>query len=161
MTDPALPPVRFVALPTSEARALQTGGPDAHGQTPERKVSDGSGNPCRHCLRDIPEGAGMLVLAHRPFRALQPYAETGPIFLCADPCDRFEGEGTPPALAGRETKLLKGYAADERIVYGTGRIVPTERLAAEAAATLRDPRVAFVHLRSARNNCYQARVDRA
>lgn len=78
--------IRFSPIPTDTARALQTGGLDAYGMLPERKLSDGGGNPCRHCLGMIPEGAEMLVLAHRPFPALQPYAETGPIFLCAAPC---------------------------------------------------------------------------
>lgn len=72
--------MRFVAIPTEVARAYQAGGLDANGQVPERKLSDGGGNPCRHCLKMIPEGAGMLVLAHRPFPAPQPYAEVGPIF---------------------------------------------------------------------------------
>lgn len=84
--------MRFVAIPTEIARAYQAGGPDANGQRPEHKVSDGGGNPCRHCLRMIPEGAGMLVLAHRPFPAPQPYAEMGPIFLCAGPCAAGGGE---------------------------------------------------------------------
>ena len=56
---------------------------------------------------------------------------------------------------------MKGYSADDRIVYGTGRIVPTGEVEAYAEAVLADPRVAYVHVRSARNNCYQMRIDRA
>ena len=77
---------RFSAIPSEIAHHYRSGGMDANGQVPERIVSDGAGNPCRHCLKMIPKGAGMLVLAHRPFPALQPYAEVGPIFLCADAC---------------------------------------------------------------------------
>ncbi|MGB4910282.1 MAG: DUF1203 domain-containing protein, partial [Tabrizicola sp.] len=73
--------MRYVAIPTSVVRALQAGGVDANGQVPERQRAEGGGNPCRHCLKMIPEGAEMLVLAHRPFPAPQPYAEVGPIFL--------------------------------------------------------------------------------
>ena len=76
--------MRFLALPTDTVRALRAGAPDAHRRAPERAVSDGGDNPCRHCLTEIPEGRGMLVLAHRPFTTPQPYAESGPIFLCAD-----------------------------------------------------------------------------
>ena len=46
-------------------------------------------------------------------------------------------------------------------MYGTGAVVPTGRIRAEAEARLSDPRVAYLHLRSARNNCYQLRIDRA
>jgi hypothetical protein len=57
--------------------------------------------------------------------------------------------------------ILRGYGANDRIVYGTGAVVPTDRLRAEAEARLNDPRVAYVHVRSARNTCYQLQIDRA
>ena len=152
--------VTFTALPTDEVRALRAGGPDAYGLPPEATVSVGPGNPCRHCLGFVPEGRPMLILAHRPFPCLQPYAETGPVFLCGDGCDRHE-DGRPPILDGTPEYLVKGYSADHRIVYGTGRIVPTGEIEAHAEDVLADPRVAYVHVRSARNNCYQLRIDRA
>ena len=151
--------MRFVAIPTEVARAYQAGGPDANGQRPEHRVSDGGGNPCRHCLRMIPEGAGMLVLAHRPFPAPQPYAEVGPIFLCADPCPAG-GDAALPAVLAAPDYIVRGYGADDRIVYGTGGVVATDRIAARAEELLADPRVEYVHVRSARNNCFQCRIDR-
>lgn len=151
--------MRYVAIPTAVVRALQAGGRDANGQVPERTVSDGCGNPCRHCLRMIPEGAGMLVLAHRPFPSLQPYAEVGPIFLCADPCAAGGGTALPEALAAPDY-IVRGYGTDDRIVYGTGGVVATGAIGIRAAELLGDPRVAYVHVRSARNNCFQVRIDR-
>ena len=152
--------LHFTPIPTATVRAYQAGRPDANGQTPERKISDGPGTPCRHCLQNIPKGAEMLVLAHRPFPAPQPYAELGPIFLCADECEAGGGEALPEILSS-PTYIVRGYGPDDRIVYGTGDVVPTDSLAAEAAQRLNDPRIAYVHVRSARNNCYQVRVDRA
>jgi len=153
--------MKFTALPTDVVRALQAGGPDANGQTPERRQSDGSGTPCRHCLRDVPKGAEMLILAHRPFPTLHPYAETGPIFLCADPCERGGGTDVPVILKTAPDYLIKGYSADDRIVYGTGAVVPSGDVPARAAQILEDARIAYIHVRSARNNCYQARIDRS
>jgi hypothetical protein len=155
-------PVRFVALPTDIARAYRNGAPDANGMPPERAVSDGGGNPCRHCLHYIPKDAGMLILAHRPFPAPQPYAESGPIFLCADDCPRWQGDDVPPIFKRQgEERLVKGYNADDRIVYGLGKVVPVAEVAARAEAVLTDPRVAYVHVRSATNNCYTCRIDPA
>ena len=154
--------LRFVAIPTETARAYRADAPDANGQAPERAVSDGGGNPCRHCLSFIPKGAPMLILAHRPFEMAQPYAESGPIFLCADECSRWEGEGVPPILThseGCEDRLVKGYSADDRIVYGLGRVVPVTELTAQAGEVLADPRAAYVHIRSSTNNCFTCRVD--
>lgn len=156
--------MRYVAIPTDVVRAYQAGGLDANGQVPERKVSDGGGNPCRHCLKMIPEGAEMLVLAHRPFPGLQPYAEVGPIFLCAEPCvagggDAVAGGARPDVLASPDY-IVRGYGADDRIVYGTGGVIATEAIPDRAGELLDDTRVAYVHVRSARNNCYQVRIDR-
>jgi hypothetical protein len=155
-------PIIFTPIPIETARRYQAGGPDANGQTPERAMSDGDGNPCRHCLRMIPAGAAMLILAHRPFLDLQPYAEAGPIFLCADPeaCPETGPDAARPEVLASPDYILRGYSADHRIVYGTGAVVPTDRLEIEAEARLADPRVAYLHVRSARNNCYQVRIDR-
>lgn len=150
------------ALDSDVVAALRAGGPDAYGRPAERgAVSDGAGVPCRHCLRDVPAGREYLVLAHRPFPEPQPYAETGPIFLCADDCRRWQGGGLPPVLKTSPDYLLKGYSAGHRIVYGSGRVVAAGEVPVHAARVLDDPRVAFVDVRSARNNCFLLRLRRA
>ena len=153
--------MRFVALPTDVVRQYQLGGPDANGQAPERQLCTGSGNPCRHCLAMIREGADMLVLAHRPFPTPQPYAELGPIFLCADPCARGGGGSVLPEVLASPDYIVKGYGANDRIVYGTGGVVATDAIPARAEALFADPEVTYLHVRSSRNNCYQCRIDRA
>lgn len=153
--------VRFVSLPTEIARAYQAGALDANGQKPERHISDGDGVPCRHCQRDVAAGEAYLILAYRPFGEAQPYAEVGPIFLHAEPCERYPVTGETPAMfLQRGRYLLKGYHPNDRIYYGTGRIVPSADIAAAAAEILARPDVAYVHVRSALNNCYQCRIER-
>jgi hypothetical protein len=153
--------MHFHALPTETVRALQSGAPDAHGDPCERTVSDGIGTPCRHCLMDVPAGAGMLILAHRPFATLHPYAECGPIFLCADACGRGGDDGALPAILRTSPEyLVKAYDRRERIIYGTGAIVPSDAIAARAGDLLEEPEVAFVDVRSARNNCFLTRITR-
>ncbi len=154
--------LRFEAMPSDVVHAYQAGAPDANGQPPERHLSDGPGNPCRHCLTDVAPGKPMLILAHRPFPALQPYAEVGPIFLHAEACGRYDAAaGVPPILRLRERLLVRGYGANHRILYGTGQVIATADLEAAATALLERPEVAYLHLRSASNNCYQCRIERA
>ena len=152
--------MQYIALPTETVRALQSGAPDANGLMPERHISNGSANPCRHCLRDIPKGAEMLILSYRPFDDLHPYAETGPIFLCADACAQGGWHQVPDILQTSPDYLVKGYSADDRIVYGTGAIVAATHIEAHAAQVFTDRKVTYLHVRSARNNCYQVRMDR-
>lgn len=156
------PTIRFQALPTALVRALQTGAPDANGQAPERHISDGQGVPCRHCLQDVAAGAPYLILAHRPFPKPQPYAEIGPIFLHAEACPRHpESAELPAPLARRPRHLVKAYRADDRIYYGKGEIVAPDQLVALARKLLADPEIAYLHVRSALNNCFTCRIDRA
>ena len=152
--------IKITALPTDIVHALQNGGPDSHGQPAEHSISDGGGNPCRHCLKYIPKGAEMLILAHRPFPAAQPYAETGPIFLCAKPCKRHQDDHIPEIFSQSPDYLIKGYNREDRIVYGTGIVVGKDQMMQQANEIFMNEQVNYIHIRSSRNNCYQARVDR-
>jgi len=152
--------IRFIAMPTTLARHYQDGGADANGQTPEVHVSDGDGMPCRHCLENIKSGDKYLILSHRPFPAPQPYAETGPIFVHADPCERYPETADMPQMF-RETRdyILRGYSCHDRIVYGTGGVVAAADIPNRASELLGRDDVAYVHMRSARNNCFQCRIE--
>ena len=104
-------PIKFIAMPTEEARASQAGALDANGQAPERHISDGDGVPCRHCQRDVAAGEPYLILAYRPFPEPQPYAEVGPIFLHEEPCERYPSTDATPRMFMKPGRryLLKGY----------------------------------------------------
>ena len=49
---------------------------------------------------------------------------------------------------------------DDRIVYGTGQVVASAELEAEAEKIFALPGVTYVHVRSAQNNCYTCRIER-
>jgi len=156
-----MPDLKYIALDTRTTEQARAGEPDAYGMPAERHISDGSGNPCRHCLADIAEGLPFLTLAYRPFPDKQAYAEIGPIFLHADACPRHEETGDLPRIfVDRSQVLVRGYTADHRIAYGTGRIVATQDLADAATKILADAAIAYVHVRSASNSCFQCRIDR-
>ena len=153
--------IRFRPLPTDDVRALQDGASDAYGLPPERRISDGDGVPCRHCLRNVAQGEPYLVLAYRPFPALQPYAETGPIFLHAERCaPAAQTDVLPDLFRATPDYIVRGYGHDDRIVYGTGGVVASNRICQRAHDLLARPEIAYLHMRSARNNCYQCRIDR-
>ena len=153
----------FSGMPSGVAAAYRAGAPDANGQAPERKISDGDGVPCRHCLGYVEAGAPYLVLGYRPFPAPQPYAETGPVFLHEDACPAYDpAQGLPPRNRNsKNQQILRGYDVDDRIVYGTGMVVEADSIEREAAAMLARADVAYVHMRSATNNCFTLRIDRA
>ena len=92
---------------------------------------------------------------------MQPYAETGPIFLCAEECDRApETDVLPDLFRPTPDYIVRGYGPDDRIVYGTGAVVPTHKICGRAHDLLSRDDIAYLHIRSARNNCYQCRIER-
>ncbi|MEL6681406.1 MAG: DUF1203 domain-containing protein [Pseudomonadota bacterium] len=137
---------------------LRAGGADAYGNPAERAISTGPGTPCRSCLRKVPEGAEMLICAARPFADLHPYAETGPVFFCAEDCTPFSGDGIPEIFDNAPDFLVKAYDANDRIIYGTGQITPKAQVPDYAAQLFGRKDVAYVDVRSARNNCFLTRI---
>jgi hypothetical protein len=151
--------LRYSGMPTALATAYRAGMPDANGQAPERHISADGSEPCRHCLGTVGKGEAYLVLGYRPFPAPQPYAETGPVFIHADECPAHEG-GFPARELSGGGRILRGYGENDRIVYGTGVVVGNGEIEAKAAEILSRPDVAYLHMRSAANNCFTLRIDR-
>lgn len=151
--------LRYSGMPSAAAAAYRAGLPDANGQVPERHVSAEGGEPCRHCLGTIAAGEAYLILGYRPFPAPQPYAETGPVFIHAEACPAPDG-AFPERERGGSGRILRGYGADDRIVYGTGTVVDNGAIETTAERILARADVAYVHMRSAANNCFTLRIDR-
>ena len=151
--------IKFEPMDAATAARLRGGGPDAYGNPPERRMSDGAGVPCRRCMKLVGQGEPYLIVAWRPFAATHAYAETGPVFLHADPCEPDAGveHGLPEFLTSPDY-ILRGYDADERIVYGTGGVIAREAIPARIEELLGQPAVEAVHIRSSRNNCYHCRA---
>ncbi len=146
-------------IPSEEVERIRHGGPDANGQRAVTRLAEGVANPCRHCLALISEGDEKLVLAYRPFDSLQPYAESGPIFLHATACDRYESDCLPAWFDFMDPAIIRGYGSDDWIRYETGDVVRGAALTAACQRILADATVAYVHIRS-KFNCFQCRVDR-
>jgi len=146
-------------IETGEHARLLGGGLDDNGQPPLRRIAEGPANPCRHCLELIAPGDEKLVLAHRPFPERQPYAETGPIFLHAKSCARYEAGELPGWFAFLDPAAVRGYDRGDWIVYETGAVVRGAEIGAACARILARPDIAYAHVRS-KFGCFQCRVDR-
>jgi hypothetical protein len=151
--------LRVRGIPTDEVSRFRGGEPDANGQPALLRTADGRANPCRHCIGLIAEGDTKLVLAYRPFDRLQPYAETGPIFLHKDPCEHYDREALPAWFDHLDPAVVRGYGNDDWIRYETGDVVRGRELTLACRSILRDTTVAYIHIRS-KYNCFQCRVDR-
>ena len=146
-------------IESEEVDAIRGSAADANSQPALTRTAEGSANPCRHCLGLIAEGEEKLVLAYRPFSAVHPYAEVGPIFLHKQPCIRYESESLPRWFDFMDPAILRGYGKDDWIRYDTGSVVSGAELTDACRRILADDSIAYVHIRS-KFNCFQCRVDR-
>jgi hypothetical protein len=149
--------VRGIA--SEQVDRIRAGAPDANGQPALTRVAEGLANPCRHCLGLIAEGEEKLVLAYRPFDALQPYAEIGPIFLHKRACEHYDEAKLPGWFEFLDPAVIRGYDEDDWIRYDTGKVVRGPDLEDECQKILSDNTIAYVHIRS-KFSCFQCRVDR-
>ncbi len=151
---------RFVGLDSHYTQTLRTRRRDAFGQPIEVFPTEDPEMPCRHCLNEIGLEKEVLVLSHRPFPQPGPYSEVGPIFICDSVCTRFEtAEEIPPVIATRKV-VLRGYTARDRINYGSAELVEGRGAAPVIRRLLADPENAYLHVRTALNGCFLARVER-
>jgi len=116
-----------------------------------------NGFPCRHCLRWARPGETMILF---PFAAIapgRPYSESGPIFVHAEPCDRYAATDEFPSEF-RSGRVLRAYNSQCNII--AAEVANGEGPEAVIERFLQKPETAFVHVRSASHGCYTMEVER-
>jgi hypothetical protein len=116
-----------------------------------------NGYPCRHCLRWAEPGERMVLF---PFAAIapgHPYSESGPIFVHAEPCQRYAAtDEYPPEF--RKGRSIRAYDAQQNII--AAEVVNGSEPEAIIEKFLQKPETAFVHVRSASHGCYTMEIER-
>ncbi len=138
-----------------EIRALPTTTPTTRAHT---FVDDQGGSPLRCCLRDSRPGERIVLASVSPPGPQGAYAESGPVFLHAEPCDGAV-PGYPEEFR-RRTQVFRAYSADGRIV-ARHVVRPDDDQEAAAEELLSDQDVAFLHSRNVVYGCYMFAIHRA
>ena len=148
---------RIIPLPTEIAEAARSAikaGAADHALVMAQ--SPGS-CPCRHCLRWAKPGERVILFPYAAIPSGHPYAETGPIFVHAEKCERYRATNEYPAEF-RSGRVLRAYDSnynliDAQVVNGNEPETVIERLFQNADA-------AFVDVRSVTHGCFTFRVLR-
>lgn len=148
---------RIVPIRTEIAEAARR---EAEAGAPDHAVvtaDSPSGYPCRHCLRWAQPGEWMILF---PFAAIapgRPYSESGPIFVHAEPCERYAATHEYP-LEFRTGRAVRAYNSQHDII--AAEVANGEGPEAVIERFLQKPETAFVHVRSASRGCYTMEVER-
>lgn len=150
--------LRFVGMPASLAEAARsTLRSPQYGHPAHRERARGTG-PCRLCLRTFAVGdEDRLLFTYQPFDDPGSLPAPGPVFIHAEPCDRYDGDELPPDFRTLPI-VVEGYAPG-------GRLVAQVRVGDEDPESVLDrvfalDGVAYGHLRNGEAGCFMARVER-
>ena len=95
-----------------------------------------------------------------PFAAIPdgvPYSERGPIFVHAEPCERYAVTSEFPD-SFRQGRVMRAYDADRNII--AAEAVNGSEPEAVIAKFFEKPETAFVHVRSASHGCFTMEIQR-
>ena len=145
---------RIVPLPTEVAEQARHASASDH----QVVVSDEpNAYPCRHCLRWARPGEALVLFPYQSIPAGRPYAESGPIFVHQEACERYSALDEYPA-AFRKGRVVRGYNSRDEIIAAE---VPDEGPEATIEAMLANPDIAFLQVRSVTRGCFTMKVERA
>lgn len=145
----------FTGIDRTELRRVLARGID-HGDNPvEPYIDDVGGWPLRCCLEFSEVGDRMALVSWAPMDWKGVYAETGPVFVHAEPCAGPEHADRLPAQLDAQPMVLRPYTRDNRIAYDYVEHAPQGGSLTELVADLLElDDVAFVHGRNVRGGCY-------
>jgi hypothetical protein len=144
--------------PDVTAHVRQHGRDPVWGHQTTTQIATGFG-PCRACLRTFREGEEQRTLfTHDSYADISDHTQPGPVFIHAQQCEPYAGEGFPPELRGLSL-TFEGIATGPRVLAverTTGDDVDAviERL-------LATPEVEHVNVRNTEAGCFVARVSPA
>jgi uncharacterized protein DUF1203 len=113
--------------------------------------------PCRHCLRWAQPGERVVLFSYAAIPPGNPYSETGPIFVHAEPCQRYEAINKyPPEF--RNGRVFRAYDRDNRII--DAKVMNGAAPEAVIGNLFDNLETAFVHARSVTHGCYTFAIER-
>jgi hypothetical protein len=149
---------RIVPLPTAiaeKARRVAESGAEDHAVV---KVDSATGYPCRHCLRWAQPGERVILFPYASIPPGHPYSETGPIFVHAEPCQRYSATDEYPADF-RNGRAFRAYDANYNII--DAEVANENETKAVIEKLLQNPKTEFVDARSVTHGCFTFRIVHA
>jgi hypothetical protein len=148
---------RIIPLPTEIAeaarRAVTAGAADYALITANSPESA----PCRHCLRWAQPGERVILFPYAAIPSGQPYAESGPIFVHAEKCERYTATDEYPAEF-RNGRVFRAYDSNYNLI--DAQVMNGSEPETVIQELFENPETAFVDVRSVTHGCFTFRIQR-
>src|SRR3954463_16076562 len=109
---------RVVPLPTEIAEAARRKAQAGAADHALVKVDAPTGYPCRHCLQWAQTGERVVLFPYASVPPGRPYSETGPVFVHAHACRRYEVIDCYPDDF-RSHRVIRAYNAENDMIDAT------------------------------------------
>jgi hypothetical protein len=148
---------RIVPLATEIAEAARRAAASGAADHAVITADSSGGYPCRHCLRWAQPGERVVLFPYAAIPSGHPYSESGPIFVHADPCERYAATRDYPSDF-RSGRVFRAYNSEYDMI--DAKPVNGDESEAVIEELLKNPETAFVDARSADRGCYTFRIER-
>jgi hypothetical protein len=148
----------IIPLPTEVAEEARRSAANGNPDHAIMVVDSPNGYPCRHCLRFARLGERVILF---PYVAIPPghaYSESGPIFVHAEPCERYAATREFPADF-RKGRAMRAY--DSKFDMIDAEVVNGSEPETVIGKFFQNPETVFVDARSVTRGCYTFRIQRA
>jgi len=121
-------------------------------------------SPITRCLPILPcriRGRRARLARLLSFRqAARVYWTPSPIFLHAEPCERFEPADVVPEIVRHRLVSVRAYGTDYMCIYELGDVCEGTEVERLLDLALVDRRTDYVNIHTARPGCFLCRVER-
>ena len=149
---------RIVAIPTETADAARFAVKEGRTDHALITVDSPESSPCRHCLRWAQSGERVILFPYTTIPSDKPYSETGPIFVHAHNCQRYNLTNEYPADF-RSGRVFRAYDSNYSIIHA--QVMDDSQPEVIIESLFQNPDTAFVDVRSVTHGCFTFRVQRA
>ncbi|NOG71738.1 DUF1203 domain-containing protein [Roseicella sp. DB1501] len=156
-----MPGFRCLPIPTETATRWRATGHDDRGLALHRRLVDGPGFPCRHCLQLGEAGEAMLLGSYHLPNPQGVYWTPSPIFLHARDCTRFTArDEIAPIVLANGLVSVRAYDAAGLCLYALGAVSEGASVAPALERALADARARWINIHTARPGCLLTAVER-
>lgn len=149
----------FEPIPPAKLQQIRVARVDEAGNRLTVQADTTGGSPLRCCLRESAPGERVLLIAYTPPGTRGAYAERGPVFIHAEPCDGYRTPDRYPAALSHRQQVVRAYDRDGRIADGV-LVEDGEHALPVIRDLLARPEVTLVQLRNVGYGCYNFAVRR-
>lgn len=150
-------PFSAVAIPTEVAESVRRTGKDPRFGHPAYTNTATQSAPCRHCLRLIRPGEKQMLFTYDAFEGTETLPLPGPVYIHAEPCERYSDQGAFPPELRQSPRTLNAYQKGRRLLAAVYVDDATIDSALTSLCAL--PDLAYLHVRSTAAGCFTFRMD--